>query len=161
MRSWKLFKGTRKPGKLKKLPPPPPWRRLRNGTPASAAPSKMPDPSAAFVERGSTFQSTDSMIEVVNGALYLRRPILLTGHPGTGKSSLVDAVAYELGLGEPLRWAVTSRSTLKDALYRYDALGRLQELQLRKDPNQLPDIGQFLELGPLGTALLPSALPQA
>jgi MoxR-like ATPase len=129
--------------------------------PDSSAASNKRDSSAAFVERGSTFQSTESMIQVVNAALYLRRPILVTGHPGTGKSSLVDAVAYELGLGEPLRWPVTSRSTLKEALYRYDALGRLQALQLGEDPNQVPDIGDYLELGPLGTAMLPSTLPRA
>ena len=43
--------------------------------------------------------------------------LLVTGNPGTGKSSLVDAIAWELRLGEPLRWSVTSRSVLRDALY--------------------------------------------
>ena len=48
---------------------------------------------------------------MVNAALYLRRPLLVTGAPGTGKSSLVYAVAHELGLGPVLRWSINSRST--------------------------------------------------
>lgn len=65
----------------------------------------------------------------------------------------------EAGLGEVLRWHITSRSTLADALYRYDALGRIHAHNLgqRSRPAEESDIGQFLELGPLGTALLPRA----
>ena len=82
------------------------------------------------IHRATTFQATHRMIELVNAALYLRRPLLITGKPGTGKSSLAYAVAYELQLGQVLTWPVTSRSTLQDALYRYDALGRLQDTNL-------------------------------
>ena len=87
---------------------------------------------------------------MVNAALYLRRPLLVTGAPGSGKSSLIDAVAYELRMGAPLRWSVTSRSTLRDALYSYDAVGRLQQ-----KPGVDAPIGDFITLGSLGTALLP------
>ena len=51
-----------------------------------------------------------------------------------------------------------SRSTLNEGLYRYDAIGRLQEAQLH--PGKAPDIGNYLSLGPLGTALLPSLRPR-
>jgi MoxR-like ATPase len=98
------------------------------------------------------------MVEAVNAALYLRRPLLLTGRPGSGKSSLIQAVAHELLLGPVLRWHVTSRSTLQDALYRYDAIGRLQAERI--EDVQVP-ITDFLRLGPLGTALLPGELPRA
>jgi MoxR-like ATPase len=43
-------------------------------------------------------------------------------------------------------------------LYRYDAIGRLQEAQLNKD--KAVDIGNYLSLGPIGTALLPSQRPR-
>jgi len=66
---------------------------------------------------------------MVNAALYLRRPLLITGKPGTGKSSLAYAVAHELKLGEVLYWPITTRTTLKDGLYSYDAIGRLQEVK--------------------------------
>jgi len=101
------------------------------------------------------------MVDAVNTALYLRRPLLVTGKPGNGKSSLIRAVARELRLGPVLRWSITSKSTLKEGLYLYDALGRLDERNRRKAATDDSDIGEFIELGPLGTALLPSAWPRA
>jgi MoxR-like ATPase len=110
-----------------------------------------------MLQRGGVFHATEHVVDMVNAALYLRRPLLVTGQPGSGKSSLVDAVAYELRMGPPLRWAVTSKSTLRDALYQYDAIGRLQERKWRMKA----DVGDFLTLGALGTALLPTAWPRA
>lgn len=114
--------------------------------------------------------------ELVNAALYLRRPLLVTGAPGSGKSTLAHSVAYELGLGRVLGWPVVSRSTLRDGLYDYDAIGRLQDLQIARaapatevsgvaagpDPTDEPGggIGRYIRLGPLGTALLPAARPR-
>ncbi len=95
---------------------------------------------------------------MVNAALYLRRPLLVTGKPGTGKTSLAYAVAYELKLGPVLPWYITARSTLKeDGLYRYDAISRLQDVQMGKESK---DMGPYIQLGPLGTALLPFPRPR-
>ncbi|MEV4511774.1 AAA family ATPase [Dactylosporangium sp. NPDC049525] len=94
---------------------------------------------------------------MVNAALCLRRPLLITGLPGSGKSTVIDSVAAELGLGEVLRWHITSRSTLAEALYRYDALGRIHANQLKQND----DISLFVRLGPLGTALVPAQHPRA
>jgi len=82
-----------------------------------------------------------------------------------GKSSLAYSVAYELELGKVLYWPVTTRTNLKDGLYRYDAIGRLQELQIlrfKKPEGEIPtpDIGLYIRLGPLGTAFLPSEKPR-
>jgi MoxR-like ATPase len=92
-------------------------------------------------------------VAVVNAALYLRRPLLVTGSPGTGKSTLAQAVAHELDLGDMLVWPITSRATLKEALYSYDAIGRLQS----SGPD---DIGEYIWLGPLGTAFADSEKPR-
>jgi MoxR-like ATPase len=116
---------------------------------------------------------------MVNAALQLRRPLLITGKPGTGKSSLAYAVAWELELGPVLTWPITSRTTLSHGLYSYDALGRLQAARppgrtAGTTPTELPHdppppdrdrsaderIGDFLRLGPLGTALLPYVRPR-
>ncbi|MFM6814789.1 MAG: AAA family ATPase, partial [Dolichospermum sp.] len=78
---------------------------------------------------------------------------------GTGKTSLAYAVAYELGLGEVLHWPITTRTTLKDGLYSYDAIGRLQDAK-DKDKDNLAEIGKYINLGSLGTALLPSEKPR-
>ena len=165
---WKIFLGNRTPhdgiDRLLRLPPPP-WRPFRTDTVVQerrrvASDQLLP----ATQQRGRTFQATDEIIEIVNAALYLRRPLLVTGNPGSGKSSLIDAIAYELALGEPLRWAVTSRSSLRDALYHYDAVARLQATQQAhiegKDKGDIP-LTLFLRLGPLGTALLPTDRPRA
>jgi MoxR-like ATPase len=101
----------------------------------------------------------------VNAALFLRRPLLVTGKPGVGKSSLARAVARELCLGRVLWWPITTRTTLQDGLYQYDALARLHEVSQRRNAAAGAgaddvDIGKFLRLGPLGTALLPAAKPR-
>ena len=163
-KEWKLYRGTRTPGNLiKDLPAPPAWRPRRGKKPLPQNerwwPTKREEDALlppAVLKRGGVFHATARIIEMVNAALYLRRPLLVTGAPGSGKSSLVDAVAYELRMGAPLRWSVTSRSTLRDALYGYDAVGRLQQ----KTGVDAP-IGDFITLGALGTALLPSARPRA
>ena len=95
----------------------------------------------------------------MNAALYLRRPILVTGNPGTGKSTLIHAVAHELRLGPVFTWAVTSRSTLNEAEYRYDALQRLNDRRLR--PKAQLSIADYIRLGPLGSALAPADRPRA
>lgn len=93
----------------------------------------------------------------------IARPLLVTGNPGSGKTSLAYAIAHELKLGTVLTWPITSRSTLLDGLYAYDAIARLQDCQLYKDnkaENQSFDIGNYITLGPLGTAFLPSLYPR-
>ena len=99
-----------------------------------------------------------NVVDAVNAAIYLRRPLLVTGNPGSGKSSLAYAIADELKLGPVLNWPITARSTLQDGLYRYDAIARLQDSQLNKDKPQ--DIGQYITLGAIGTAFLPSLYPR-
>jgi MoxR-like ATPase len=116
-------------------------------------------------ERGQTFRvspENQDLIDVVNAALYLRRPLLITGKPGTGKTSLAYAIAYELKLGAVLSWSITARSTLQEGLYRYDAISRLQDVQLadKAGAKVETDIGRYLQLGSLGTALLPRQRPR-
>ena len=143
MSDWLIFRGTEKPHDgVKNLPEPPKWRDFGENKQK---------------QRGETFQVRRNEIELVNAALYLRRPLLVTGKPGTGKTSLAYKVAHELQLGSVLQWAITTRSTLQEGLYRYDAIGRLQEAQGKDNTG---DIGKYIQLGPLGTALLPSPHPR-
>lgn len=166
---WKIFTGSLEPhDEIKRLPDPPSWREFK-GEVRKERQILDGQLSGTFTatERGKSFRLTDDpadkTIELINAALYLRRPLLITGKPGTGKSSLIYAVAWELRLGNVLRWPITSRSTLKQGLYDYDAIGRLQESppSARKSQKELPDISEYLTLGPLGTALLPTNRPRA
>ncbi|GGQ05761.1 ATPase AAA [Streptomyces virginiae] len=136
------YRGTGEPHDTK-LPDPPPWR--------------------AFPRRSSphTFQPPEGLTDAVNAAVFLHRPLLITGAAGSGKSTVIEQVADELRLGSVLRWHITSRSTLPDALYRYDALGHIHTLRLAQSGSRggrkREEISEFLQLGPLGTALLPDS----
>lgn len=159
---WWVYRGNGVPhDAIERLPDPPNWRPLQQGTPPQDD-TVLQGPADA--RRGRVFQADRGLVDAVNAALLLRRPLLLTGRPGTGKSTLAHAVAHELGLGPVLHWAVTSRTTLRDGLYAYDAIGRLHEANLRRaglDTGEgTGEIGRFLRLGPLGTALLPRRRPR-
>ncbi|AQT74388.1 AAA family ATPase [Streptomyces sp. fd1-xmd] len=180
---WLIYRGAGEPHDgIDALPDPPPWRDFDGG------PVVDPGPAAAAAEGnvarrlGAHRQAAElhrpepEELEAVNAALYLRRPLLVTGFPGTGKSTLAHSVAHELKLGRVLRWPVVSRTVLQDGLYRYDALARLQDVQLAAGgagaaagrgagragplPGAVPGIGKYIRLGPLGTALLPTARPR-
>jgi MoxR-like ATPase len=158
--NWKIFTGGRAPhDRIRtELPAPPPWRAF-TGDPPLPIPATPP----ANLHQAITYRPTAEAVEQVNAALYLRRPLLVTGPPGAGKSTLADAVAYELGLGPVLHWPITSRVTLRDGLYQYDPLTRLYAAS--RNDGERPadgddDIGRYIRLGPLGTALLPYDLPR-
>ncbi|MFI2762221.1 AAA family ATPase [Streptomyces echinatus] len=170
--SWWIYQGTGEPHDgIGRLPDPPPWRAfdaLDDEAELSDPPSRTDALSGRKLGRArqaAAYRADAREVHLVNLALYLRRPLLVTGRPGVGKSTLAYSIARELGLGPVLRWPITSRSTLQDGLYHYDAIGRLQEAGLRyrsagDTEAATPDIGPYLRLGPLGTAFLPWRLPR-
>ncbi len=160
-KDWQIFKAGQAPGDhFADASDAPPWRSFSGVVDVNYHPAPGGD---ELEKRGKGFQTDEKgvMARMINAALALRRPLLITGEPGTGKSSLIYAVAYQLQLGDVLKWPITSRSSLAQGQYQYDAIGRLQEAQIREKGDPPPDIGQFIKLGPLGTALVPVGRPRA
>ncbi|MFF7965801.1 AAA family ATPase [Streptomyces sp. NPDC007903] len=173
---WLIYRGAGEPHDgMSRLPPPPPWRDFSaRGAETSPEPGEDGDGSrdrrlGAHRHLAELHRPGAEELEMINAALYLRRPLLVTGSPGAGKSTLAHSVAYELGLGEVLRWSIVSRSALQDGLYHYDAIARLQDVQIAAQggygsaagsPGSVEAIGGYIRLGPLGTALLPSDTPR-
>lgn len=172
---WLIYRGVGEPHDgIGALPDPPPWRDFDGGPvveptgAAGAADGNVARRLGAHRQAAELHRPEPEELEAVNAALYLRRPLLVTGYPGTGKSTLAHAVAHELKLGRVLRWPVVSRTVLQDGLYRYDALARLQDVQIAagggagsgSGSGGGAGIGKYVRLGPLGTALLPTARPR-
>ncbi|MFG2620974.1 AAA family ATPase [Streptomyces sp. NPDC048507] len=175
---WLIYRGVGEPHDgIAALPDPPPWRDFDGGpvagpgAAAGTADGNVARRLGAHRQAAALHRPEPEELEAINAALYLRRPLLVTGYPGTGKSTLAHAVAHELKLGRVLRWPVVSRTVLQDGLYRYDALARLQDVQIAAGggsgrPGAGPGggpgagIGKYVRLGPLGTALLPAAKPR-
>ena len=184
-KNWQLFHGDGKPDDniniQDNFPAPPPWRKfheINDDKEKEEVESRWTEIQKLAAseenkrgrERGQKFrihvekkesgeeitEAGKEVINAVNAALYLRRPLLVTGNPGSGKTSLAYAIAHELKLGQVLTWGITARSTLLDGLYRYDAIGRLQDAEKKEDQS----IGDYITLGALGTAFLPSKFPR-
>ena len=170
---WKQFLGNGRSKPLEIMPAAPAWRQFMADEDFAqveaesdrrwAAVQQLADKDLRGKERGESFRLEDvdtnayqDVLNAVNAALHLRRPLLITGKPGSGKTSLTYAVAHELELGAVLSCPINARSTLNDLLYRYDAIARLQDAQLKKERS----MGDYLRLGPVGTAFLPSRLPR-
>ena len=104
-------------------------------------------------ERFQRFEGTNgyiassALVDAVNCALALERPLLVKGEPGTGKTLLAKHVAE--GLGLPLEsWHIKSTSKAVDGLYVYDTVQRLNDA--RFGDGDVGDIRSYIRLGPLG-----------
>lgn len=119
-------------------------------------------------ERVHVFEQ--EMVDAVNTALAARRPLLVQGEPGVGKTQLAEAVAHEMKRAF-YPFTVDSRSESRDLLWRFDAVQRLADAQLcaaggvgraestREERDKLLrerlDVGRYLEPGPLWWAFDP------
>jgi len=126
--------------------------------PAEAPPRA--DGSVAFQPKGAGEQPyifSPRVMLAVNVALVTQRPLLVSGEPGSGKSSLARAVAAVLGWRYYQR-TVTSRTQASDLMWTFDALGRLSDANI--PGKQLPPPQFYVEPGPLWWAFDPATAAQ-
>jgi MoxR-like ATPase len=162
---WSIFTGSgAQTDFLKNLPPAAPWRfpggRADLGQcPWSDAELESEAAAAKLYSLDPESPEDSSLIVAVNLALYLRKPLLLVGDAGTGKSRLISAVSHELKLGPVLRWNLNSRSSVDSGVCDYDAVERFA----RSHGNNADDAraSQYVTLGPLGLALGAPGWPRA
>jgi len=102
------------------------------------------------------YVATDDLKVAVNAAVLLRRPLLVKGEPGTGKTVLAQEIAK--ALNAPLiEWNVKSTTKAHQGLYEYDAVARLRDGQLGDE--RVHDITNYIRRGKLWEAFTAPELP--
>ncbi|WP_295443860.1 MoxR family ATPase [Sphingorhabdus sp. EL138] len=107
-------------------------------------------------EGTDNYVATDDLKVAVNAATKLRRPLLVKGEPGTGKTVLAQEIAT--ALGAPLiEWNIKSTTKAHQGLYEYDAVARLRDSQL--GDARVHDIKNYIKKGKLWEAFTAPQLP--
>ena len=97
----------------------------------------------------SNYIATPDLMLAVNAASTLKRPLLIKGEPGTGKTMLAEEVASTLGM-PLLEWHIKSTTKAQQGLYEYDAVSRLRDSQL--GDSRVKDIQNYIVKGVLWQA---------
>jgi len=107
-------------------------------------------------EGTTNYVATDDLKVAVNAAVKLRRPLLVKGEPGTGKTVLAHEIAE--ALNAPLiEWHIKSTTRAVQGLYEYDAVARLRDGQLGDE--RVHDIKNYIKRGKLWDAFTSPELP--
>ncbi len=107
-------------------------------------------------EGTSDYVATDDLKVAVNAAVALRRPLLVKGEPGTGKTVLAHQIAA--AANAPLiEWNIKSTTKAQQGLYEYDAVARLRDGQLGDE--RVHDIANYIKKGKLWEAFTSPQLP--
>jgi MoxR-like ATPase len=99
------------------------------------------------------YVATPDLMLAVNAAITLKRPLLVKGEPGTGKTMLAEEAASALGM-RLLEWHIKSTTKAHQGLYEYDAVSRLRDSQLADAENseRVKDIRNYIVKGVLWQA---------
>ncbi len=97
----------------------------------------------------STYVATKELQIAVNAAIHLKKPLLVKGEPGTGKTLLAHEIAAALDK-KIITWHVKSTTTAQQGLYEYDAVSRLRDSQLGDE--KVKDISNYIKKGKMWEA---------
>ncbi|GAC1573480.1 MAG: MoxR family ATPase [Sphingomicrobium sp.] len=107
-------------------------------------------------EGTTDYVATEDLKVAVNAAVTLRRPLLVKGEPGTGKTVLAHEIAG--AIGAPLiEWHIKSTTRAHQGLYEYDAVARLRDGQLGDE--RVHDIRNYIRKGKLWESFTSPTLP--
>lgn len=95
--------------------------------------------------------ASEELINAVNVATALKRPLLIKGEPGTGKTMLAQSIAENLKV-KLIIWNIKSTTKAQDGLYVYDTVQRLYDGQFGE--GDVRDIKRYIKLGKLGEAFV-------
>lgn len=118
------------------------------------------DKARVVVEDIDPYFPSKDLLAAIEYARVLKRPLLLRGDPGCGKTRVAQALAYELYCGREadnyrnhyFEWFIKSTTKSKEGLYHFDHLMRLRDVQAKlKKP-----LTEYRRFGPLGKAFLAS-----
>ncbi len=104
----------------------------------------------------SDYVVTEELMNAVNVAIALEKPLLIKGEPGTGKTMLAESIAKALNM-ELLTWSIKSTTKAQEGLYTYDTVQRLYDSQFGE--GNVGDIKQYIKLGKLGEAFVSEKQP--
>lgn len=92
---------------------------------------------------------TRELMNAVNVSIALKKPLLIKGEPGTGKTMLAEAISKALDM-KLIIWGIKSTTKAQEGLYVYDTVQRLYDSQFGE--GNVSDIKQYIKLGKLGEA---------
>jgi len=95
------------------------------------------------------YVATQDLMLAVNASITLKRPLLVKGEPGTGKTMLAEEVAQAIDM-PLLQWHIKSTTKAQQGLYEYDAVSRLRDSQL--GDQRVKDIHNYIVKGVLWQA---------
>lgn len=100
-------------------------------------------------KESTKYVASPELMNSVNIAMALKKPLLIKGEPGTGKTMLAEAISASLGM-ELIIWNIKSTTKAQDGLYVYDTVQRLYDSQFGEA--NVDDIKKYIKLGKVGEA---------